>query len=201
MPTKQRQSTESRQAEIISTMVRLSAERSPAEITTSDIAKAMQVTQGALFRHFETKEAIRLAVVGWIEEALMTELLAAKEKAPDPLTALKAMFMAHVGFAKAHPGAPRLIFGELQQADESPVKQRVQQIMQRYRQPLSHTLTQAIEAKLIRANIDCPSAAALFLGAIQGLVIQSMLSGNTEQMEQQAVGVLALYLAALGVKS
>jgi TetR/AcrR family transcriptional regulator len=54
---------------------------------------------------------------------------------------------------------------------------------------------------LIRADVDCPAAAALFLGAIQGLVIQSMLSGHTEQMEQQAVGVLDLYLAALGVKS
>jgi AcrR family transcriptional regulator len=115
-----RQSTESRQAEIIATMVRLSAERSPAEITTTDIAKAMGVTQGALFRHFATKEAIRLAVVEWIDEHLMFELLAAKERSPDALTALKAMFMAHVGFAKAHPGAPRLIFGELQQPASSP---------------------------------------------------------------------------------
>ena len=196
-----RQSTESRQAEIIATMVRLSAERSPADITTTDIAKAIGVTQGALFRHFATKEAIRLAVVEWIEAHLMFELLAAKERSPDALTALKAMFMAHVGFAKAHPGAPRLIFGELQQPAESPVKQRVQLIMQRYRQALSQTLAAAIETRLIRADVDCPSAAALFLGAIQGLVIQSMLSGSTEQMEQQAVAVLELYLAALGVKS
>lgn len=196
-----RQSTESRQAEIIATMVRLSAERSPTEITTTDIAKAMKVSQGALFRHFATKEAIRLAVVEWIEEHLMCELLAAKDQAPDALTALKAMFMAHVGFAKAHPGAPRLIFGELQQPAESPVKQRVQKIMQHYRQTLAQTLFAAIKTKLIRADVDCSSAAALFLGAIQGLVIQSMLSGNTEQMEQQALGVLGLYLAALGVKS
>ncbi|MDD2885087.1 MAG: TetR/AcrR family transcriptional regulator [Dechloromonas sp.] len=196
-----RQSTESRQAEIIATMVLLSAERTPADITTTDIAKAMKVTQGALFRHFASKEAIRLAVVEWIEEHLMRELLAAKNSAPDALTALKAMFMAHVGFAKVHPGAPRLIFGELQQPAESPVKQRVQKIMQHYRQTLTQTLSAAIEAKLIRADVDSPSAAALFLGAIQGLVIQSMLSGNTEQMEQQAVGVLDLYLAALGVNS
>lgn len=196
-----RQSTESRQAEIIATMVRLSAECSPADITTTDIAKAMNVTQGALFRHFASKEAIRLAVVEWIEAHLMFELIAAKESAPDALTALKAMFMAHVGFATAHPGAPRLIFGELQQPAESPVKQRVQLIMQRYRQTLSQTLAAAVEARLIRASVDCPSAAALFLGAIQGLVIQSMLSGSTAQMEQQAVGVLELYLAALGVKS
>ena len=201
MPINPRQSTESRQAEIIATMVRLSAERSAADITTTDIAKAMNVTQGALFRHFASKEAIRLAVVEWIEAQLMFELLAAKERAPDALTALKAMFMAHVGFAKAHPGAPRLIFGELQQPAASPVKQRVQLIMQRYRQALAQTLAAAIEARLIRADVDCPAAAALFLGAIQGLVIQSMLSGSTEQMEQQAVGVLELYLAALGVKS
>jgi len=196
-----RQSTESRQAEIIATMVLLSAERTPADITTTDIAKAMKVTQGALFRHFASKEAIRLAVVEWIEEHLMRELLAAKNSAPDALTALKAMFMAHVGFAKVHPGAPRLIFGELQQPAESPVKQRVQKIMQHYRQTLTQTLSSAIEAKLIRADVDSTSAAALFLGAIQGLVIQSMLSGNTEQMEQQAVGVLDLYLAALGGNS
>ncbi len=196
-----RQSTESRQAEIIATMVRLSAERSPADITTTDIAKAMNVTQGALFRHFATKEAIRLAVVEWIEAHLMFKLMAAEESAPDALTALKAMFMAHVGFAKAYPGAPRVIFGELQQPAESPVKQRVQLIMQGYRQALSQTLATAIEARLIRADVDCSSAAALFLGAIQGLVIQSMLSGSTGQMEQQAVGVLELYLAALGVKS
>ncbi|MFZ2974813.1 MAG: TetR/AcrR family transcriptional regulator [Ferribacterium limneticum] len=195
-----RQSTESRQAEIIATMVRLSAERSPADITTTDIAKAMKVSQGALFRHFATKEAIRLAVVEWIEEFLMSELLAAKDNAQDALSALKAMFMAHVSFAKAHPGAPRLIFSELQQPAESPVKQRVQQIMQHYRQTVAQTLAAAIETKLIRAGVDCPSAAALFLGAIQGLVIQSMLSGSTEQMEQQAVGILDLYLAALGVK-
>lgn len=201
MATNPRQSTESRQAEIIATMVRLSAERSPADITTTDIAKAMQVTQGALFRHFASREAIRLAVVEWIEEGLMAELMAAKASSPDALTALKAMFMAHVGFAKAHPGAPRLIFGELQQPAESPVKQRVQQIMQRYRQTLSQTLAAAIAAQLIRTDVDCQSASALFLGAIQGLVIQSMLSGNTEQMEQQAVGVLELYLAGLGVKS
>jgi len=196
-----RQSTETRQAEIIATMVRLSAECSPADITTTDIAKAMKVTQGSLFRHFSTKEAIRLAVVEWIEEALMFELMAAKERSPDALAALKAMFMAHVGFAKAHPGAPRLIFGELQQPTESPVKIRVQQIMQRYRQILSQTLVSAIEMKQIRPDVDCPSAAALFLGAIQGLVIQSMLIGSTEQMEQQAVGVLELYLAGLGGNS
>ena len=74
MPVNSRQSTESRQAEIIATVVALAADRNPAEVTTTDIAKAMNVTQGALFRHFPNKEAIRLAVIEWIETQLMSRL-------------------------------------------------------------------------------------------------------------------------------
>ena len=201
MAINSRQSTASRQAEIISTVVRLSAERNPADITTTEIAKAMCVTQGALFRHFATKEAIRLAVVEWIEAQLMGELMAARDSASDPLTGLKAMFMAHVRFTTKYPGVPRLIFAELQQPDTSPVRQHVRKIMQHYRQNLAQSLAAAIAHKLIRADVHCQSAAALFLGAIQGLVIQSMLSGATAEIEQQAEGVFRLYLVGLGASS
>lgn len=201
MTTQARQSTELRQAEIIATMLHLAAERNPADITTTDIAKAMRVTQGALFRHFATKEAIRLAVVEWIEAQLLGALLAARQAAPDVLAALRAMFLAHVRFAQAYPGVPRLIFAELQQAEASPVRLVVHKIMQRYRQVLAETLSQAMAAKRIRADVDCQAAASLFLGGIQGLVIQSMLSGSDAALERQAEAVLDLYLAGLGGQS
>ena len=201
MTTQARQSTELRQAEIIATMLRLAAERNPADITTTDIAKAMRVTQGALFRHFATKDAIRLGVVEWIEAQLLGALLAARQAAPDALAALRAMFLAHVRFAQAYPGVPRLIFGELQQAEASPVRLVVQKIMQRYRQVLAETLSLAMAAKRIRADVDCQAAASLFLGGIQGLVIQSMLSGSDAALERQAEAVLDLYLAGLGGQS
>lgn len=201
MTTQARQSTELRQAEIIATMLHLAAERNPADITTTDIAKAMRVTQGALFRHFATKEAIRLAVVEWIEAQLLGALLAARQAAPDALAALRAMFLAHVRFAQAYPGVPQLIFAELQQAEASPVRLMVHKIMQRYRQVLAETLSLAMAAKWIRADVDCQAAASLFLGGIQGLVIQSMLSGSDAALERQAEAVLDLYLAGLGGQS
>jgi len=193
-----RQSTESRQAEIIATMVALAAERNPADITTTDIARAMNVTQGALFRHFPTKEAIRLAVIEWIEVRLMAELAAAQQAAPDALRGLEAMFLAHVRFIREFPGVPRLVFAELQQADGSPVRQRVQTVMRHYRQTLAEVLANAKAMRLIRQDIDCQAAAALFLGAIQGLVMQSMLAGSAADGEAPVAGVLQLYLASLG---
>ncbi|HMW57726.1 MULTISPECIES: TetR/AcrR family transcriptional regulator [Betaproteobacteria] len=196
-----RQSTESRQSEIIATVVALAAERNPAEVTTTDIAKAMSVTQGALFRHFPTKEAIRLAVIEWVETQLMANLADAQASAPDVLSGLEAMFLAHVKFIRQFPGVPRLVFAELQQPDSSPLRQRVQQIMQRYRQMLAEALGKAKAAHLIRDDVDVQAAAVLFLGAIQGLVMQSMLGGVSPDAEEPVLGVLRLYLASLGGKS
>ena len=196
-----RQSTESRQAEIIATVVALAAERNPADVTTTDIAKAMNVTQGALFRHFPTKEAMRLAVIEWVETQLISKLGGAQASAPDVLSSLEAMFLAHVNFIREFPGVPRLVFAELQQPDSSPIRQHVQQIMRRYRQMLAETLGKAKAAQLIRDDVDVQAAAALFLGAIQGLVMQSMLGEASADAEKPALGVLRLFLAALGAKS
>lgn len=201
MTLNSRQSTESRQAEIIATVVALAAERNPAEVTTTDIAKAMNVTQGALFRHFSTKEAIRLAVIEWIETQLMAKLWEAQASAPNVLSGLEAMFLTHVKFVRAFPGVPRLVFAELQQPDSSPVRQRVQHIMRRYRQMLAEVLGKAKAEQLLRDDLNVQAAAALFLGAIQGLVMQSMLMGVSSDTEDPALGVLHLYLASLGAKS
>lgn len=201
MTLNSRQSTESRQAGIIATVVALAAEQNPADVTTTDIAKAMNVTQGALFRHFPTKEAMRLAVIEWIEMQLMAKLGHAQASAPDVLSGLEAMFLAHVKFIREFPGVPRLVFAELQQPDSSPVRQRVQKIMRRYRQMLAETLGKAKAAQLIGDDVDVQAAAALFLGAIQGLVMQSMLGGVSPDAKEPVLGVLRLYLASLGVQS
>lgn len=200
MPSNPRQSTESRQAEIIATMLALAAARNPADITTTDIAKAMGVTQGALFRHFSSKEAIRLAVAEWIEAHLMARLGEARQAAPDALQGLEAMFLAHVQFIRELPGVPRFVFAELQQPGDSPVRQCVQKIMQRHRQTVAEALESAKAVQLIRLDLDCHAAAALFLGAIQGLVIQTMLGEVPAEIDERARGVLRLYLCGLGAR-
>ena len=131
----------------------------------------------------------------------MAKLGDAQASAPEVLSGLQAMFLAHVKFIREFPGVPRLVFAELQQPDSSPVRQRVQQIMRRYRQMLAETLGKAKVAQLIRDDVDVQAAAALFLGAIQGLVMQSMLGGVSPDAEEPVLGVLRLYLASLGAKT
>ena len=62
-PKRPKQVTEVRQAGLVEAALQLAAQRSPADITTGDLAQAVGITQGAVFRHFSSKEADRKSVV------------------------------------------------------------------------------------------------------------------------------------------
>ena len=193
-----RLSTEERQAEIVEAALRLARGSSPALITTGDIAAAIGVTQGAVFKHFPTKDAIWLAAMRWVRETLLQKLQVAADESATPLDALAAMFRAHVEFVIVHPGVPRFIFHELQQPADSAAKLEVRGVLQGYRKLLLGQLAESIERQLVSADLDPEAAATGFIGLIQGLVMQSMLTGKPAAMRQQATAIFALYRRGLG---
>ena len=201
-----KQSTEIRQAALVDAALTLAAQRSPAGITTGDLAQAVGITQGAVFRHFANKEAIWLAVLDWTADSLMSRLQAAadgelaKTVKLAPLAALQAVFMAHVDFVVAHPGVPRVIFQELQHAQDTALQKRVRGLMQQYRRLLMGLLEHAQEQRLLAPGTDREAAAVLFVGSVQGLVMQSLISGEVRAMARQALGVFKIYLRGLTLK-
>jgi AcrR family transcriptional regulator len=187
------------QTSLIDAALQLAAQRSPADITTGDLARAVGISQGAVFKHFSSKEAIWLAVLDWTSETLMSRLQAvvaapadASDTAPSAVPALatlRAVFMAHVDFVVAYPGVPRVIVQELQSPQDTALKNRVRGLMQRYRNLLLNVLQLALAQKALQPNFDMKAAVVLFIGSVQGLVMQAMISGDISAMKAQASGV------------
>ena len=111
-----------RRAVTVESVVALAGSQNPSEITTAAIAKHMNLTQGALFRHFPNKEAIWQAVMEWVAERLLARIDRSAQGIESPLAAMEAMFMSHIEFVAEHPGVPRMMFGELQRAESTPAK-------------------------------------------------------------------------------
>ena len=189
--------TEERQAEIVSAAITLAQHISPVSITTGDIATAVGLSQGAVFKHFPTKEAIWVASMQWVRERLLAKLDEATREATSAVLALEAVFRAHVAFVIAHPGAPRIIFHELQQPADSPVKQEVRALLHAYRQILLSQLKVGMKLGELPAGVDLEAAATLFVGIVQGLVMQSMLTGKPAAMKAQGDGVFGIYLRGI----
>ncbi|MCF7203017.1 TetR/AcrR family transcriptional regulator [Pseudomonas oligotrophica] len=182
-----------RRAVTIEAVVELAGSNNPSEITTAAIAKHMHVTQGALFRHFANKDAIWQATMEWVAERLLARIDRAARGIESALEAMEAMFMSHVDFVAEHPGVPRMIFGELQRAESSAAKRMVQTLIRRYAERLKLLIEKGKANGELSGELDDEAAAMLFIGTIQGLVMQSMLDGDMQRIRRDAPRVFAVY--------
>lgn len=193
-------SADERRAATVDAVVELAAAQNPSEITTTAIAKHMGVTQGALFKHFPTKDAILQAVMEFVAERLLSRVDKAARSASTPVAAIEAIFMAHIEFVVENPGVPRMMFGELQHAKLTAPKRMAQTLIRRYGERLHDLLEEGKAAGELSASLDTSAAATLFIGTIQGLVMQSMLAGDVELIRKDAPRVFAIFLRGIRSK-
>ncbi len=192
-PVRQRLSAVERQDEIIRAAVDLAAEQGMDKVTTQEIANAVGVTQGAIFRHFPTKDTIWIAVVHWTRSRLLSVIDRAASQATDPLDALKSIFFAHVAFAEKNPALPRLLL-----ATNPQLQRLTQELLTGYEAKLERLLAEAKLHGLVRADLDEGAAAALFIAIVQGLVLRVLVMGPRKPLMAEAERLFPVYLAGIG---
>lgn len=192
-PRPRRLRASERRAATVEAVLALAANSNPSEITTSAVTEHMGMTDGALFRHFPDKATLWRSVMQWIGERLLERVDRAAQSSPSPLTGLERMFMAHVDFIIEHPGIPRLLFSELQRAEDTPAKREVRALLTRYAKHLERVIESGKSQGEIAADISTPDSSMLFVGTIQGLVTRSLLAGSTARMRSDARRVFTLY--------
>ena len=129
----------------------------------------------------------------WVAERLLKRIDQAAEGIDSPVAAMQAMFMSHVEFVIEHPGVPRMMFGELQRAEATPAKRMVQTLLHSYGKRLQDLIERGKSLGELAPDLESGPAATMFIGMIQGLVMQSMISGDMEQMRGEAPHLFALY--------
>jgi len=196
-PVRKRLGADERREEIIRVTLELAARQGVDDVTTQDMAQAMGVTQGAVFRHFPSKDAIWLAVMQWVRDRLMSVLGRAAGQGCDPLDALQRMFFAHIDFIAGHPAIPRVLMSENLHGRSPALRQLVTEIMLAYEAKIAGLLRAAQEQGLARADLDPHAAATLYIGMIQGLVLQSSILRDQRTLTEEAARTFPIFLQAV----
>ncbi|MDP3585075.1 MAG: TetR/AcrR family transcriptional regulator [Thiobacillus sp.] len=194
---RKRLGADARREEIIRVTLDLAAKQGVDDITTQDMAQAMGLTQGAVFRHFPSKDAIWLAVMQWVRDRLMAVLGRAAEQGHDPLDALERMFFAHIAFIEGHPAIPRVLMSEHLHGRSSALRQMVTEIMLGYEAKIAGLLQAAQAQARVRADLDTHAAATLYIGMIQGLVMQSSILRGKRTLAAEAARTFPVFLQAV----
>lgn len=133
----------------------------------------------------------------WVSERLLARIDRAISATASPLEALEAAFMTHIDFISEHPGVPRMLFGELQRAEQTLAKRMVQILLSRYGEHLGRLVAEGKDCGELSATLNDKAAVTLFIGTIQGLVMQSLLAGDVRRIRANASSVFTLYRRAI----
>ncbi len=190
-------SADQRRTGTVEAVIALAAEQNPADITTAAVAKRIGLTQGALFGHFPTKDAILEAVMEWVADRLLTRIDTATQRASSPLSALEAVFRSHIDFVAEHPGVPRMLIGELQRPEDTVTKRMVRTLLRCYTERVIRLMEEGRKQGQLAPELDTIAASTLFAGTIQGLVMQPLLTGHVSQIRRQAPGTFAIHLRGI----
>ena len=199
--TRRRLPTEERQGEIIRVAVELAAKKGVDSVTTQDMADAMNVTQGAIFKHFSTKDDIWFGVMNWVRDRLMSVLEKAAAEATDPLNAIERMFFAHILFINKHPAIPRLLFSEMLHKKSSKLRALIQTIISGYETKIATLLDAAKEQGLVSDELDSQHAAILYIGMIQGLVMQVTIFNDKRSLLEESRKTFPIFLHGIKTRS
>lgn len=171
------------------------AELGARRFTAQLLADRIGITQGAIFRHFETMDAIVDAVVGRIEELLFAGF---PPEAADPLDRLGAFFRSRVLAIVENPAlSPLLLADHLAHVGSGSSAERVAAFKRRSWEFVRATLTEARDRGTLRGLAGVEEGTILVLGAILALGHGSARRADQPKTERLAGRVWATLEATL----
>ena len=91
-----------------------------------------------------------------------------------------------------------MVFSELQRAEQTPAKRVVHSLLQRYGTRLQGLVEKGKANGELSPALDTEAAATLFIGTIQGLVMQALVAGDVGRMLGDAPRAFAIYRRGIG---
>jgi TetR/AcrR family transcriptional regulator len=163
-----------RRQTILETLAHMLEKNQGEHITTAQLARAVGVSEAALYRHFASKAKMFEGLLEFIEETLFTrinKILAEESRAE---ARVQNILFLLLGFADKNPGMARLLYGDVLVGETERLRKRVVQIYERVETQLKQILREAEASENLR--IPIPDTAALLLAVVEGSITRYVRS-------------------------
>lgn len=167
-----------RKQEILETLAHMLEQSQGEHITTAALAKAVGVSEAALYRHFPSKGKMFEELIVFIEESLFSRINIILEEEKSARERTYQIINLVLGFSEKNPGITRLMQGDVLVGESKRLRDRVSQIFERIETQLKQILREGelVDGLLIPSS----DAARLFLAFIEGRIAQYVRRGFRE---------------------
>jgi AcrR family transcriptional regulator len=173
-----RQSAQDRKAQIVVEVLRLADEIGPDRLSTTDVARAIGLSQPAIFRHFPTKGALWLAVAEDIADRLQSYWAAAEVGATGPQARLKALIGAQLTAIAETPALPSILFSRELQVDNPALRDVFRGLLGAFQGRLVAVIRDLQTAGDMKRDVSPEDVAILLTSLVQGVAIRWTLGAR-----------------------
>jgi AcrR family transcriptional regulator len=168
-----------------------------------DVARRAGLSVGALYRHFENKEAIFVSLMSRAAEALLGRLHAAAAAAPDARARLAALIEVNLRFIEENRGM-FLVFHKLGDSDRAACHLLVkesEEVRARIFTCFREAIADGVSRGALRDDVALDDQLAFLTGAVHGFLEAWILEAGARPLAAKADVITHLVLRALGGSS
>ena len=187
--SRKRLSSTLRQQQILDTTLEIIAEKGVGGVSTAEIAQRVGIVPSALYRHFESKEALIDALLDRTHMILFENVRKMTLKKSDPKEDLKSLFLLHLEFIRKNPGMPKLVFSDAAVFGSPERKEKVLSIVKNYMNKLTEIAEKGRREGDFLQDISPEAVAFSMVSFVQYVGLISNLSeGKTDigELAEQA---------------
>lgn len=153
-------------------------EKSPGErITTAGLARAVGVSEAALYRHFPSKAKMFEGLIEFIEETVFGLINRIMADEANSAVRCEKIMMVLLGFSARNPGISRILMGDALTGETSRLRQRIGQFFDRVETQFKQILREGELAGELRGKQHIAATASLLLAVAEGRMNQYVRGG------------------------
>ena len=158
-----------RQNQIIQESIQLIAEKGIQGLTIKNISKAIGITEPAIYRHFENKNEIILAIISTMKSSTDAELSQIDENNPT-IDKIKKMIQGHTNRFIKNPSLTAIIFSEEIFNNNSILAKPIRLMMKLNQNKLISMIEKGQAAGDVRIDIKAEQISLMVIGSFRFLV-------------------------------
>jgi len=191
--------TGDRKNQILQTLAQMLEKPTAEKITTAALAKRLDVSEAALYRHFSGKAQMFEGLIDFIEGTLFALINKIISEEKSGVRQVEAVIGVLLGFAQKNRGMTRVLIGDALVNEDEKLQLRINQLHERLEATLRQALRFAITQNEIAQDVDSSAQANLIMSFVAGRWHQFAKSGFKRdpaewwgrQWKQLMEGVLA----------
>lgn len=174
-----------RQKEIVAASLELIAENGIQGLTTKNLARKIGFSEAAIYRHYENKIQILLAILEYFKENSQKLFLSQTQSDEDAILKIERLYLKQFQVFAASPSLVAVIFSEELFRNENVLHEKVAEILNQNIAKLTQIINAGQEKQEIRNDIEAAHLALVVMGSMRLFVKQWHMANYSFPLEER----------------